>query len=144
MKRLVSALMVLMLLVGCLGLFGLPQKALAASLGGVRVNALPTVLAEMEYRNTVDDKLSTEFGEKIDLNNTNIRAFLRYPGMYPKLAGMIVKNAPFEKVDDIFDMPGLTERQKDILKDNLGNFTVSSPEDALVEGGDRFNNGIYR
>jgi photosystem II PsbU protein len=136
--------MVLFLLVGCLSFLGLPQKAFAASLGDVRINALPTLIAELKYRNAVDDKLSTEFGEKIDLNNTNVRAFLNYPGMYPTLAGMIVRNAPFEDVNDVLDMPGLTERQKEILKNNLGNFTVSSPEDALVEGGDRFNNGIYR
>jgi len=78
------------------------------------------------------------------LNNTNVRAFMQYPGMYPTLARMILKNAPFESVEDVLKMPGLTDAQKEILKNNFNNFVVSPPLDALVEGGDRFNNGIYR
>ena len=94
-------------------------------------------------RNRVDDKLNTEFGQKIDLNNTNVRAFRRYPGLYPTLAGIIVENAPYEKVDDVLNISDLTERQKEVLKANLGKFTVTDVESALVEGDDRINNGVY-
>jgi photosystem II PsbU protein len=146
MKRLVGVVLAIGLAIGCLG--WLPQAAQAASapLGsplsfGFAVGA--PVLAN-EFRNRADDKLSTEFGKKIDLNNTNIRAFSQYPGLYPNLARMIVKTAPFSSVEDVLDMPGLTERQKEILRDNLGNFTVSDPEDTFVQGADRYNNGIYR
>jgi photosystem II PsbU protein len=31
-----------------------------------------------------------------------------------------------------------------VLKDNLDNFTVTVPDPALVEGADRFNNGVYK
>jgi photosystem II PsbU protein len=85
-----------------------------------------------------------ELGRKLDLNNTNVRAFTQYPGMYPTLARMIVKNAPFDEVEDVLNMPNLTDRQKEILQANLDKFTVTQPDDAFVEGGDRFNNGIYR
>jgi photosystem II PsbU protein len=142
MKRLVGVLAVLSLLWGCLGWLGLPQQATAATFDRLSFN--PQLVLAAEIRNAMDDKLATEFGEKIDLNNTNVRAFLRYPGMYPTLARMIVKYAPFEAVEDVFDMPELSERQKEVLQANLNNFTVTPPEDALVEGGDRFNNGIYR
>jgi photosystem II PsbU protein len=133
MKRLVGMVMVLgLLLISCLGIFSFPQQAEAAS---------PLVA---EFRNSMDDKLATDFGKKIDLNNTNVRAFAQFPGLYPTLARMILSNAPFENIDDIFDMPDLTERQAEILRTNLDKFTISSPDSALVEGGDRFNNGIYR
>jgi len=56
----------------------------------------------------------------------------------------VLKYAPFEKIEDVLDMPDLTDSQKDILQANFDKFTVSDPTDALVEGGDRFNNGIYR
>jgi photosystem II PsbU protein len=132
MKRLVGVMMAIgLMLVSSLGWF--PQSAVAAR---------PPLVAE--FRNSMDDKLATDFGKKIDLNNTNVRAFIQYPGLYPTLARMILKNAPFETVDDIFDMPDLTDRQAEILKANLDKFTISSPDSALVEGGDRFNNGIYR
>lgn len=144
MKRLVGVLMGVALFLLGLGWLAMPQPAIAASLNAMTVRFVPVLAAEENIRNVMDDKLATEFGEKIDLNNTNVRAFMRYPGLYPTLARQIVKNAPFEKLDDVLDMPGLTERQKDVLKDNFKNFTVSPPVDALVEGADRFNNGIYR
>lgn len=142
MKRLAGVLMALGVLLGCLGWMGMPQPALALGWNSFDFNAAP-ILA-VEPRNRADDKLATEFGKKIDLNNTNIRAFMEYPGLYPSLARQILQNAPFEKVDDVFDMPGLTDRQIDVLRANLDRFTLSAPEDTFVEGGDRFNNGIYR
>lgn len=114
-----------------------PQQAIAAPL----LHSAPLLAAET--RNAVDDKLA-EVGQKIDLNNANVRAFLRYPGLYPNLAKMIVKNAPFKSVNDVFDMPGLTDRQKEVLQANLEKFTVTPPAKELVEGADRYNNGIYR
>ena len=142
MRRLVRLLAVVGLLVGCLGWLGLPQNAYAANLSGVAFVQTP-VLAETSLRNRVDDKLNTEFGQKIDLNNTNVRAFRNYPGLYPTLAGKIVENAPYEKVDDVLNISGLTERQKEVLQANLGKFTVTDVESALVEGDDRINNGVY-
>jgi photosystem II PsbU protein len=140
MKRLVGVLMIVGLVLSCLSWLGLPQPAFAANLATAWTSS-PVVAAEL--RNSVDDKLATEFGKKIDLNNTNIRAFTQYPGLYPTIASKIIRNAPFESVEDVLKMPGLTERQLEILKANLDNFTISDPEDALVEGGDRFNNGVY-
>lgn len=142
MKRLVGMIMVLGLMAGCLGWFGQTQSAVAANLNTLTFTATSPMLAEV--RNVMDDKLSTDFGKKIDLNNTNVRAFMSYPGLYPTLARTILANAPFENVEDVLDIPGLTERQKDVLRANLDKFAVTPPEDALVEGGDRFNNGIYR
>lgn len=140
MKRWVGVLMACGVLLGCLGWFG-TQPTLA--FGWNQISAAPT-LAVTEPRNRADDKLATEFGKKIDLNNTNVRAFMDYPGLYPTLARKILENAPFDSVNDVLKMPGLTERQVDVLQANLDNFTVSAPEDVFVEGGDRFNNGIYR
>nr|3A0B_U Chain U, Photosystem II 12 kDa extrinsic protein [Thermostichus vulcanus]3A0B_u Chain u, Photosystem II 12 kDa extrinsic protein [Thermostichus vulcanus]3A0H_U Chain U, Photosystem II 12 kDa extrinsic protein [Thermostichus vulcanus]3A0H_u Chain u, Photosystem II 12 kDa extrinsic protein [Thermostichus vulcanus] len=97
-----------------------------------------------ELVNVVDEKLGTAYGEKIDLNNTNIAAFIQYRGLYPTLAKLIVKNAPYESVEDVLNIPGLTERQKQILRENLEHFTVTEVETALVEGGDRYNNGLYK
>ncbi|MBF2002232.1 MAG: photosystem II complex extrinsic protein PsbU [Synechococcales cyanobacterium M58_A2018_015] len=141
MKRLVGVLVALGITLGCLGWLESPQPVMA--LGWNSVTASPVLLAT-EPRNRADDKLATEFGKKIDINNTNVRAFMNYPGLYPTLARLIVTNAPYEKVDDVLDIPGLTDRQKDVLQSNLDKFTVSAPEDTFVEGGDRFNNGIYR
>jgi photosystem II PsbU protein len=150
MKRLVRLLAVLGLLVGCLGWLGIPQNAMAspipfgfeASLSNV-MQSSPLLLADVTLRNAADDKLATEFGKKIDLNNTHVRAFRQYPGMYPTLAGKIVQNAPYEDVEDVLDIPGLSERQKQLLQANLDKFTVTEVDPTFVEGGDRYNPGVY-
>jgi photosystem II PsbU protein len=93
--------------------------------------------------NTADSKLGTEFGKKIDLNNTNVRAFRKYPGLYPTLAKKIVNSAPYKSVEDVLALPGLSENQKSLLEKNLDNFTATSTDDTFNEGGDRYNNGYY-
>ena len=152
MKRLMRLLTVLSLMVGCVVWFSVPQQAIAAELSSAAYRSVPvlaiggglqTTQAPI-LRNRADDKLGTEFGKKIDLNNTNVRAFTQYPGLYPNLATKIVRNAPYEKVDDVLEIPGLSDHQKEILQANLDNFTVTDVESAFTEGDDRYNNGIYR
>ncbi|OLP17963.1 photosystem II protein [Leptolyngbya sp. 'hensonii'] len=144
MKCFVRWFAVLTVVLAGLAGWPMPQPAHAANLGGLLVRPASVLVAAEPIRNAMDDKLKTEFGKKIDLNNTNVRAFMQYPGMYPTLAKLVLKNAPFEEVGDVLRIPGLTDSQKETLKANLGNFTVTSVENALVEGGDRYNNGIYK
>lgn len=141
MRRLFRILAVITLIVGCWGWLGISEKALASELTRFTTSLQP-ILAETQLRNPVDDK-RIEIGDKIDLNNTNVRAFRQYPGLYPTLASKIVANAPYEKVEDVLKIPGLTERQKEILQANLEHFTVTETEAAFVEGYDRINNGYY-
>lgn len=68
-----------------------------------------------------------EFGQKIDLNNANIIAFQDCRGFYPTLAKMIVTNSPYEKVEDVLNIPDLNEQQKQLLKSYLEEFTVTKP-----------------
>jgi len=143
MKRIVRLLAVFSLLVGCMGWLGFPQSAQADSIQNVNLQSYPVLLAAAPLRNSADDKLATEFGKKIDLNNTNVRAFRKYPGMYPTLARKVVDHAPYNSVDDVLDIPGLSGRQKELLQANLDKFTVTAADNTFVEGGDRYNNGYY-
>lgn len=81
-------------------------------------------------------------GEKIDLNNANVRAYLKVKGMYPNLAGKVVTNGPFKSVADVYNIPGLTGAEKDVLKANEGRFLALDvrPEYDI----DKINNGLYR
>ena len=146
MKRLISLLTLLSLLVGLMGWLGVSQPVLAASLSNVTWRSVPLLAVESpaSYRNRADAKLATEFGKKIDLNNTNVRAFQRYPGLYPTLARKIIANAPYQNVEDVLNIQGLSDRQKELLQANLDNFAVTDIESAFTEGDDRYNNGIYR
>jgi len=142
MKRFLGLFLSLAMLVASWGWAGNSGAAIAASLE--RLMPVSSSLVAFEFRNAVDDKLATDFGEKIDVNNTNVRAFLQYPGLYPTLARAILKNSPYESLDDILEIPGLTERQREVLQANMDKFTISPPDSALTEGDDRINNGIYR
>ena len=122
-----------------LSCLGMPSTANASIL-----NVNTPYLIAIEMQNRADAKLGTEFGKKIDLNNTNVRAFQQYPGLYPTLAKKIIMNAPYNKVEDVLDLPGLTNGQKETLQANFNNFTVTELESIFSEGDDRFNNGIYR
>ncbi|NER34104.1 MAG: photosystem II complex extrinsic protein PsbU [Oscillatoria sp. SIO1A7] len=142
MRRLARTFTVLGLLaIACLTWLGTPQSSLAAGLTEV-TGQTPILLAEAPIRNKVDDKRA-KIGYKIDVNNTNIRAFRKYRGFYPGLASKIVNNGPYEKVEDILNISGLSDRQKERLKDNMDLFTVTAPIPAFVEGDDRINNGYY-
>jgi photosystem II PsbU protein len=125
MKNLVRIIAVLMLVVS--SLFALPASPASAD------RAL----------NAVDSMLTTDFGKKIDLNNSDIRDFRDLRGFYPNLAGKIIKNAPYSKVEDVLDIPGLSETQQKRLQANLDSFTVTPPSKEFNEGDDRFNPGVY-
>ena len=141
MRPLIRRLSLLtVLLVGCLTMMSWFQPAEAAMID----SSSSALIAESTYRNAADDKLSEEYGAKIDLNNTNIFAFTELRGLYPTVASKVIKNAPYDSVEDILNIPGLSAHQKELLQDNFDNFTVSAPVDALVGGADRYNNGVYK
>ena len=93
-------------------------------------------------RNVADDKIAAREG-KVDLNNSSVRRFQQFPGMYPTMAGKIVLGGPDTSVDDVLELD-LSERQKELFAKYRDNFTVTPPEIALNEGADRINDGQYR
>ena len=142
LKRLFNLLMIFALLVSCLSWLSVSQPATADVLGAIHFR--PVLVLADEVRNPVDTKLGTAYGSKIDLNNSNVNAFIKYPGLYPTIARKVIENAPFKSVEDVLDMPGLSQRELEIIRANLDNFAVTAPEPALIEGGDRINPGIYK
>ncbi len=149
MRILIRGLTILLAIAGCWGLVGGDSSRVALALPSTSFHTSVSILAKVELptkelRNKADDKLDTEFGKKIDLNNTNVRAFQRYPGMYPTLAKAIIQNAPYNQVEDVLKIVGLSDRQKEILQANLDNFAVTEFDSVFNEGDDRYNNGIYR
>ena len=104
--------------------------------------ALPSDVQAADIRNVADDKIA-ERGDKVDLNNSSVRRFRQFPGMYPTLAGKIVLGGPYESVDDVLSLD-LTDRQKELFEKYRDNFTVTEPSIALNEGFDRINDGQYR
>ncbi|MEO1429716.1 MAG: photosystem II complex extrinsic protein PsbU [Cyanobacteria bacterium J06632_19] len=146
MKRLAHLVTIFSLLIGFWGWLGSGGAAQAANLNQFAVNNAPVFAIDSSriLRNRADEKLADVYGDKIDLNNTNIGSFQDYRGLYPTLAKQIVLNAPYDNVEDVLNIDGLSERQKQRLQANLDNFTVNPPEEIFIDGDERINNGIYR
>ncbi|NCR58034.1 MAG: photosystem II complex extrinsic protein PsbU [Microcystis aeruginosa LL13-06] len=135
MKNLVRLLAVIALIIGS---FWGKVPAQALNLTSIAFPSFPVAVL-----NAADAKLTTEFGAKIDLNNSDIRDFRDLRGFYPNLAGKIIKNAPYQEVEDVLNIPGLSATQKERLQANLEKFTVTEPSKEFIEGDDRFNPGVY-
>jgi photosystem II PsbU protein len=78
-------------------------------------------------------------GDKVDLNNANIRAYLKFPGLYPSIASKVITSGPFKTVADVYNIPGLTSQQKDLLKKYEDRFVVLDAKPEYVV--DKINNG---
>lgn len=135
MKRLLSWLTGVLLMAGLVAGLILPASVHAD-------DDLVSKYSGNEIRNIADDKIAAREG-KVDLNNSSVRRFQQFPGMYPTMAGKIVLGGPYNDVDDVLNLD-LSERQVELFNKYKENFTVTPPEIALNEGDDRINDGQYR
>lgn len=135
MKRLVGIVAALLLIVG---VWGFAPTAHASA--GVFVVHPSTLLARV---NTSDAKRKELIKGKLDLNNSDVREFRRLRGFYPDLASKIIQNAPYDSVEDVLDIPGLSPSQAERLQANIDEFFVTDVEASMNAGGDRYNPGLY-
>ncbi len=139
MKRLVGIIAALLLVVSSWGFAGVNQ-AQASDLSIFTLQSSPVLAVR---RNTADYKrLELEQG-KLDLNNSDVREFRNLRGFYPNLASKIIQNAPYDSVEDVLNIPGLSETQKSRLQANMDRFIVTEPAASMNAGGDRYNPGLY-
>ena len=78
----------------------------------------------------------------VDINNANVRVYLKMPGVYPNLAAKIVSNGPYKSVSDLYNIPGLSGSEKDLLKKYETRLTALPPSAEYVI--DLVNNGLYK
>ena len=139
MKRLVGIIAALLLVISSWGFAGVNQ-AQASDLTIFTLQSSPVLAVR---RNTADAKrLELEKG-KLDLNNSDVREFRNLRGFYPNLASKIIQNAPYDSVEDVLDIPGLSETQKSRLQANMDKFIVTEPAASMNAGDDRYNPGLY-
>ena len=53
---------------------------------------------------------------KLDVNNSPVADYMKYPGMYPKIGGLIATGGPYRSVKDIYKNGKLTDAHKDIIR----------------------------
>jgi photosystem II PsbU protein len=136
MKRLLGIIAALLLIVGSWGFAGAAQ----ANERGMFTIQPSALLARV---NTADAKRQELIRGKLDLNNSDVREFRQLPGFYPNLASKIIQNAPYDTVEDVLDIPGLSDTQIERLQANLDKFIVTEVEASMNAGDDRYNPGLY-
>ena len=108
------------------------MKRLLSLLTGVLVMTgllMALIFPQSAYANVSDDKLGDR-GEKVDLNNSSVRAFRQFPGMFPTIAGKIVVGGPYASVSDASSV--LDASQKSVFDKYKDNFTVTDQELSLI------------
>jgi len=108
----------------------------AAVTAAAVVAAAPAANAVVDYENVAYLGGSSI----IDVNNANVRAYLKLPGMYPTVAGKVVTGGPYASVGDLYKIPGLTSREAEVLKKYESRFVAKTPSADYVI--DRINNGL--
>lgn len=142
MKRLIGAIATLLLTVSFWSFSGVTQ-AQAMDMSIISSQSSPMLAVSVSDRRNPADRKLGEFGRKIDLNNSDVRDFRELRGFYPNLASKIIKNSPYEKVEDVLSIPGLSDRQKERLQANIDNFVVTDIADVMTSGDNRYNPGVY-
>ena len=135
MKKVVGILAALLLFVGA---WGFAPTARASE--GIFTIQPSTILARV---NTADAKRTELIQGKLDLNNSDVKEFRKLRGFYPSLASKIIQNAPYNTVEDVLDIPGLSSSQTERLQANLDQFFVTDVEASMNAGDDRYNPGLY-
>lgn len=102
--------------------------AVAAAAAAVGAAPVPPAAATVEYAGVP----FLGGSEVVDINNANVRAFMKYPGMYPTLAGKIATHGPYASVEDVMNIPGLTSAQKDLLNKYKGKMVALRPTPEYV------------
>lgn len=78
--------------------------------------------------NREEAEIDIELEKKIDLSKCNTQYSQEFPGIYPSLANKIIQNAPYNKVEDLLQIPRLSKDQKQFLQANLYRFIIGNVE----------------
>jgi len=122
-----------------------PVVSRRALLSGALAVAVAAAMARARPANARIDYEGVGYlggSDKVDVNNANVRAYRRFPGLYPTAAKKIVQGGPYNSPEDILKNPELTERDKEVIKQYMDRFVALPPAPEYFT--DRVNNGIYK
>lgn len=99
-----------LILLTCLGIiFGARSSAVAQEIQNQPTDYSPVATQQSIHGTETASCLSE--GQKIDLNNANALVFMDCPGYYSTLAKEIITHGPYDSVEEVMGIPGLSEQQ---------------------------------
>jgi len=78
----------------------------------------------------------------IDVNNANIRVYIKLPGMYPNAAGKLVTHAPYKNAGEMYTKCKFSPAEAATVKKFESRFIFLEPKPEYII--DNINNGLYR
>ncbi|MEL7085043.1 MAG: photosystem II complex extrinsic protein PsbU [Cyanobacteria bacterium P01_A01_bin.3] len=103
----------------------------------------PAVQSSAASMTEVDGVPVIDLQPKLDLNYAMLRRFRELPGFYPTLGQKIIKAVPFDSVEDVVNIDGLTDKQVRLLRANFNNFVVGDYDEGANDFETRLNKGFY-
>mmetsp|Transcript_751 Transcript_751/g.882 ORF Transcript_751/g.882 Transcript_751/m.882 type:complete len:159 (+) Transcript_751:133-609(+) len=107
------------------------RDALIVGASGFLVGELIFPEPSMAFSQQLDDNQVEESqmptNGKYDLNSAFVGDYKQLRGMFPHAAGKIASNGPYEKVKDIYKIPGVTKNDLKLFKKYESEFTVNPP-----------------
>ena len=103
----------------------------------------PAVRSSAASVTEVDGVPVIDLQPKLDLNYAMLRRFRELPGFYPTLGQKIIKAVPFNSVEDVVNIDGLTDKQVRLLRANFKNFVVGEYDEGANDFETRLNKGFY-
>eukprot|EP00929_Paragymnodinium_shiwhaense_P079504 TRINITY_DN413_c0_g1_i4.p1 TRINITY_DN413_c0_g1~~TRINITY_DN413_c0_g1_i4.p1 ORF type:complete len:194 (+),score=66.18 TRINITY_DN413_c0_g1_i4:70-651(+) len=122
-----------------LGWLSKRQNQAAAAAAAATVAAAPLAASALV------DYEGIEFlggSDRVDINNAPVQAYRQFPGFYPTAAGKIASGGPYKNVEDVYNLPGLTDASKAVIKKYEKNLVCLPVSPAYFL--DRINNGMYK
>lgn len=86
-----------------------------------------------EEQNFYGEPSQMPTGDRIDLNSAFVSDYKAFIGMFPHAAGKIASNGPYASVQDIYKIPGLTQKDIELFRKYEKYFTVNPPGRAFKE-----------
>merc|ERR1719183_1383775 len=74
----------------------------------------------------------------IDVKNANVRVYSKLPGMYPTVAGKLIKYAPYKSAAEMYTKGGFSSTEAAVLKKYESRFIFLEPKPEYQI--DQFNN----
>eukprot|EP00814_Leptocylindrus_danicus_P018003 CAMPEP_0116026214 /NCGR_PEP_ID=MMETSP0321-20121206/13669_1 /TAXON_ID=163516 /ORGANISM="Leptocylindrus danicus var. danicus, Strain B650" /LENGTH=156 /DNA_ID=CAMNT_0003498873 /DNA_START=50 /DNA_END=520 /DNA_ORIENTATION=- len=110
-------------------LMALPRREALASIAASVFLAEPVFAYTQETYFTDEAPPTSQQAprDKIDVNSAFVGDYKRLQGMYPHAAGMIASHGPYEKLDDLYKIDGLTDNDKKMFRKYQAQLTVLPP-----------------
>jgi len=64
---------------------------------------------------------------KLDVNNSPVGDYMKYPGLYPTIGGKIANNGPYKSIDEALNLKLLTATEKAQLMKYKSEFVATPP-----------------